>query len=485
MLRGVRQALAAGVLFVAPFALVARAAAEVDPIAVAKADWHEVATRHFTILTDAPEGIAMGAGRRLEDFCEMLHTLHPGLRNIPALPTVIYVFRDRAEMATFSPTTLENVAGFSTVGPGRNLFVMNAEVEGTDRASVVCHEFTHVFLNSNFSEMPVWMNEGLAQYYQTFRLRGRRAEFAHAIEGPPEWLESHAWADFDLLFAMNTAARAYQRDNELRSTMYAQGWATIHYLGADPARAARLDSVLVAMRHGTPARMAFRAQYPVDQWPQLIEAVKRHVHDGAFDARAVSLSAATEAAGPRERTLSAPEATQWLGDLMLSLGPGRQPGAVALFRSAVEGDPSLARAQASLGYLADRASDTLKAEAAYSAAERLAPRDARVALLTGLGRLQRAVLLGDSSADPGDIERCLALARRDLQRCIGSEPDNPEALGALGLTVTWLGEASEDAIRDLTAAVDALPAYPQYRAALKAAREMQARVPASPAKSEH
>ena len=485
-MRNMMRAVAASVLLAAPAAGVAQSASELDPVAVARADWLEVATEHFTILTDATEGVAMGVGRRLEEFCDMLHTLHTGLRNYPALPTVIYVFRDRSEMAAFSPEGVENVAGFSTVGPGRNLFVMNAEVEGTSRASVVCHEFTHVFLNSNFSEMPVWMNEGLAEYYQTFRRRGRRAEFGHVIAGPSEWLESHPWTDLSMLFAMNTAAHAYQRDNDLRSTMYAQGWAIIHYLEADAARAVRLDSVLVAMRRGTPARVAFRAQFPADEWPALIDEVKRYVHDGALEPRAVNVSSEVDRREPRARTLSDSQAMLWLGDLMLSLGPGRERGASALYRAALAEEPALARAQAGLGYVADRSSDTSKAEAAYSDAARLAPGDARSALLAGLGRLQRAAHLSDSSSvSHTEIEQCLTSARQSLKRCLESDHDNPEALGALGLTFTWLGEAPEEAIRGLSAAVDALPAYSQFRAALKTARELRAREYSEAGKPEH
>ena len=78
---------------------------------------------------------------------------------------------------------------------------------------------------------------------------------------------------------MKTNAAVYQRNNELRTTTYAQGWAITHYLMAAPDRAAKLDSVLGALRRGTPARVAFRAGFPVEQWPQLIQNVKRYLKD--------------------------------------------------------------------------------------------------------------------------------------------------------------------------------------------------------------
>src|SRR5262249_16196135 len=158
----------------------------------------------------------------------------------------IYVFRNRAEMAAFTPMGVESIEGFSTAGIGRNVFVMNAEVEGSDRSSVVCHEFTHVFVRSNFADMPLWLNEGLAEYYQSFRLPGHKAEFGHDFEGASYWLGEHEWADIDLLFAMKGASEAYRKDNELRTTTYAEGWAITHYLRSDPGRAAQFDSILSA-----------------------------------------------------------------------------------------------------------------------------------------------------------------------------------------------------------------------------------------------
>ena len=451
----------------------AAAADGIDPASIADADWTEVRTKHFTILTDAREGIAVSVGRRLEEFCVMMRILHPGLRTYPSLPTDVYVFRDRTEMARFTAAGVENVAGFSTTGPGRCVFVMNAEVEGSDRGFVVCHEFTHIFLGANFSDLPVWLDEGLAQCYETFRIRGRKAEYGHPLDGPSEWLEHHEWTSFEVLFAMNASAKAYQRDNDLRFATYAEGWAVAHYLLSDPGRAARFDSVLSAMRRGTPVGVAFRAQFPSDQWEAMRRDVQRYIHDAMLQPRSVGIPDLSNEPEPQSRPVPAATVLMRTGDLMLTLGPGRADDARALYNAALGRDAGLARAHAALGYLADRDGDMAGAEAAYAKAEGSAPRDARVALFSGLGTLRRVGFLSDRKAPEDTLVTWLNTARRRLAHALELEPTNPEALGAYGTTCVWLGDVPDSALAGLEAAVDSLPSYTHLKKALGAARRIR------------
>lgn len=445
-----------------------------DPRPLAAATWSEVRTQHFTIFTDAAQSAAGSIGRRLEDFASLLQALNPGLRVFPALPTDIYVFRSDAEMKDFTPRGVESIAGYSTNGPGRSLFVTSAEIESDERGRVICHEFTHLFVGANFADMPVWLNEGLAQYYETFRLRGGgRAEFGHELEGRAAWLDSHPLASLEVLFAMKTGARAYQLDNELRTTAYTEGWAIVHYLRSDRARSARFDSVLVGMRRGVAAPTAFRAQFPSDQWPALISSVHDYVHTGMLKNASVTLPA-TNVEDTRDRTLSEADALAALGDLALALSA--DSNATALYKAALEREPGHARAQAALGYIADRGDDSAQAEAGYVKALAGAGKDARVPLLAGLGTLERARRVYEAAHAPSDAYSDYVLAaQRRFKRCLELDPKQPEALGQLGITFLARGESPDEAVRALEAATEALPSYAGYRRALSDAREMRAR----------
>ena len=439
------------------------AAATLVPASLEDAPWVEVRTKHFRILTDAGENAAMPVAQRLEQFGVLLHTLYPGLRTYPVLPVDVYVFRDQARADLFSPSSPENRTAFATSGPGRNLFVIHAQAEGAGNSAVICHEYTHLFLAANFRGLPLCFDEGLAEYYGTFRPRGKVMEFGHTHEGWVAWLNGHEYADIGLLFAGNTASAAYRSNNDLERTTYAEGWALTHYLMAAPDREARLDSVLAALRRGRPARTAFRDQFPSEQWPQLVETVKRYIHDGTLEARSVRMADELDRFPATTRTVPAGEVFTSLGDLALSLGPDRLPDAAALYDAALARDSTLARARAGSGYVADQRADTTLAERCYVRAETDAPSDSRVALFAGLGTVQRLA----RPSRPGTISS----ARRRLERCRSLDPDNPEAVGVLAELDLVQGHVTEDTRRALASALDQLPAREDFARAMKQVRE--------------
>lgn len=450
------------------------AAEPLDLNALGNENWVEVRTQHFNILCDAPEGTAIGIGRRLEQFTGMLQTLHPNLRAHPALPVDIYIFRNQEQMARFAPPQYEAFAAMATTGPGHDLFIMDGEVDGANRAHVLCHEFTHLFLNANFVEMPLWLNEGLADYYATFRQRGQRAEFGHRNDNAVDWLKSHEYADLNFLFAMKSNANAYQGDNEHRTTTFAEGWAITHYLMAAPDRATKMDSVFGALRKGTPARMAFRAGFPVEQWPQLIQDVKRYLKDDMLEPRSIPLPEELQLAATNSRPVGAAEAFARLGELLLAMGPDRLADADTLCGTALAMDSTLARARIVAGYIADLRGASARAESCYVRAEAQAPGDARVALLAGLGTFARyRRMLDASQASPSEITAQLRAARRHLELCLRVEPGNPEALGSLGLVALMEERVSDQEYRGLEVAVEALPARRDFAWALDGARELR------------
>jgi tetratricopeptide (TPR) repeat protein len=443
-----------------------------NPAELATHDWLEVRTPHFTVLSDARESLAIPAARRIEELAEMFRVLFPGLRPYPMLPVDVYVFRDEATLASFTPSNVENISGYSVEGPGRFMFVMHADIEGAERGQVVAHEYTHLFLRANFSEVPIWMNEGLAQYFQTFRVRGSRAEFGHKLEWAPYWLNEHEWSDLELLFAMKLGSAAYQRDNDLRTNTYAQGWALTHYLQSTKEKAARFDSILVALRRGLTPRMAFRTQYPPDQWPGIVDGARKYVRDGMFDYRTVSLPPSATEMDPRVRKLRSADALVRLGDLMLGGDPEERASSAALFTAALAEDSTLARAQAGLGYLADLAGDSAKAESWYQRAERRAPADPRVHLLVGLGQLNRCSdMEHETEAQQANLIGTASRARAHFEACLKAEADNPEALAGVAFSRLATGDLSDPALGALTKAADMLPSRKNLKSVLAEAQK--------------
>jgi len=180
--------------------------------------------------------------------------------------------------------------------------------------------------------------------------------------------------------------------------------------------------------------------------------------------------AASEGEEPRGRTLPDGDALAALGDLALALQA--DDNAAALYKAALEREPGHARAQAALAYIAERGGDSTAAEAGYAKALLGAGKDERVPLLAGLGTLERARRVYEAKSGGSDpYPQYVLAARARFNRCLAIAPHQPEALGGLGITYVALGQSSDDAVRALEAATEALPSYEGYRRALRSARE--------------
>lgn len=442
------------------------------PEAALNGTWTEVRTERFSVLTDGPSGPAVAVGRRLEQFASALAQANPKLRALPAQTCDVYVLHDAAIVEAMRPPDVENILAFWVTAPGRNLLIIDGTAESDDARRAACHEFTHAYLAGNFSEMPVFLNEGLAEYYSTFRLRGLTAEFGHKREFLQSYLNANGYVPIEILFAARGEGGVYNHDNDLRSKIYAEGWALVEYLQAEPSRAVRFNSFLDGIRGGMTARASFRNAFPTEEWPALVQATGKYMRDDFIDPRTVKLEARLGTPTTTSRAVSTPEALAALGDLDVAEGPARNAAADEFYRAALLLDSMQVRAWAGLGTLADRASDTARAEICFRRALDAGPDDPHAQLTAGLGALNRVWMLHDQL----DIHRAtelLELARGRFARVLQLDENNAEAMEGFGLTFLAENRIPEAAYRALALASEALPARRDVQQAWQRAVELK------------
>src|SRR6185503_10340934 len=70
----------------------------------------------------------------------------------------------------------ENVAGYFMGGPAINYITMTTEMRGegseAERYGIIYHELVHLMVNNTVRGVPLWFNEGLAEYYRTLEVEG-------------------------------------------------------------------------------------------------------------------------------------------------------------------------------------------------------------------------------------------------------------------------------------------------------------------------
>ncbi len=58
---------------------------------------------------------------------------------------------------------------------------MNADA-GNDPYSVIFHEYTHYMLSGAYSYLPLWIEEGCAEFYSTFYAQKDRVDIGLPVE---------------------------------------------------------------------------------------------------------------------------------------------------------------------------------------------------------------------------------------------------------------------------------------------------------------
>ncbi|HUD71608.1 MAG TPA: tetratricopeptide repeat protein, partial [Dongiaceae bacterium] len=455
----------AGVVSPALPAAPARAPAAIpDPIEFDR--WIRVESEHLVIYSNAPEDPTIDVGRHVEVFRDQIARFNPDLRVDSALPIVLFVFRDDR---TFIPYKLlgrgqragmaANIDGFFLQHDDGNYLCVNA-TPANDPWPVIYHEYAHFFLANNFTDIPLWLNEGLAEYFGTFRVDGSEAMMGGPIKSHLWWLREHPPMALRRLFSIDFASPEYHEDDR-QGTYYAQSWAVTHYLlwGTD-GPGGGMDRFLSDRKRGDSLAAAVA---PFTANPgEREERFLQYLNAKKFPFHTVPLGDRSGAPAPKVTALTRDEAYYRLGDLLRHVDPGRLEAAAEHFRAALRLQPERADAHAGLGQTLFELGRRDEARVAFEKAYTLAPDDPRIGLRFGLSLVessfpadQRQVVKPE--ALPADLLRGRAI----LEKLVGREPANALAWGGLGTSYAFDGGDVAPGIAALEKARALLPSRPE------------------------
>lgn len=132
--------------------------------------------------------------------------------------------------------------------PSRRAFFLETDTRllvyaqwGDRVAEDLRHEVTHGYLHSVIPNIPLWLDEGLAEYAEA--PRGQHGVNRDHLRHLGEQIRLNAWQpDLGKLERLATSA-------DLTQAQYAEAWAWVHYLlETQPERAAALRDYLAALR---------------------------------------------------------------------------------------------------------------------------------------------------------------------------------------------------------------------------------------------
>jgi len=248
-----------GLLIAVGLALPARTATGPQDTLPRTNGWIVCRTANFTLYSDANPGRTRKVAVRLERFRQALGRITRGFELDTRVATSTFVFKNDVVYTPYKydrSGRLLNVSGYFLPRPFHNYITLDISA-GSKPMRVVYHEFFHAVMDASLGTLPTWLNEGLAEYFSTFRARdGAVVEVGHPIPEHVEQMRGRGLIPWDEVFATTTDSPTY---NEVarQGSFYAQSWLLVHYLNANDERSRALGRYLSLLRSGRDDEAAF------------------------------------------------------------------------------------------------------------------------------------------------------------------------------------------------------------------------------------
>jgi hypothetical protein len=379
-------------------------------------DWFRLTSPNFTFFSNASERNTLRIAVSLERLRSVLLQLNPGMPSGSDRPTLVYIFRNEPALTPYKP--LENgkridVDGFFVSAADANYMALHAEMD-IDASALVYRGYLFHLLASSYPQMPLWLEEGMAGLYSTFKSTDQAAEIGHASPDQIRWLRESNLIPLAQLLAVDRDSPVY-RDDFQGSVFRAESWAFVHYLllGNEARRPQALQYFTEAAR-GNDSPELFRRAFNADE-ATLEKELRDYIRRSLFNYVRVPVEPEAKIQTkveplPRYETLTR------LGDLLALQGPEQSAAAAEHFRAALATKPDYGSALAGLSRIEEAAGRTEEARSLRDKALQLAPDDYNLQLRQGLDLLAQG---GDAAT--------LEKARAAFARAAQLRPDSSEA----------------------------------------------------------
>jgi tetratricopeptide (TPR) repeat protein len=318
--------------------------------------WRSVRTNNLFVIgnTDA-ESL-----RQVAAWLEFFHGAFARLGTRSAInssvPTTVVVFRDEASFLPFKPLYQgkpANLAGYFQPGDDLNYIAISLNPNERDPYGTAFHEYVHLNMRDNFPSVPLWLNEGLAEFYSSMQFAGGEAMVGGPIPAYIQLLRGKEMLPLKTLFSVGSNSPHYNEQDQ-SGIFYGESWILVHYLmqGAGGRHRNQFKRFLELVSRGDNAERTFEEVFGMTL-ATAEQELRDYVRRGEIVAQRVAIgeSAAdyTSYTAMQRSSLSEGEANYYLGDLLLHIN--RQNDAERYFLQAISLEPDYAPPYAALGLL--------------------------------------------------------------------------------------------------------------------------------------
>jgi len=421
---------------------------------VSKDIWIEVQSPHFTVISNAGDKEARKIADQFEQFREVFHDSFPKFRVDLGKPLIIFAVKNEDTLKLLLPEFWEakgraHPAGLYAPGEDRHFVAVRTNIEGDNPYEVVYHEYTHAILDLNFQGIPLWLGEGLAEFFGNSAIHSDYVEIGKASWYHLRVLQESRLIPIDELLTADRDSPYYNEANRA-GIFYAESWAMTHYLMLDPeARRRNLLSNFFSAWDASGNQVA-AAEKTFGDLKKFSEAMASYARQSAFYMSRVNTSIHGDPKSFSSRILAPGEVAAERA--LFYLHTKRPTEAKASVDEALQANANLPLAYEAQGLLAYSQADFSAAETSFNRAIELHSSsyfayyfDAQAQLRHGMPSTEAAEKIRDS-----------------LEKAINMNPQFAPAWAALGSVYSLKPETYEKARRAGRHAVDLEPGNLEY-----------------------
>ena len=201
-----------------------------------------LSTETLEVISDAGEPQARRALGRMQQMERLLGQRKTHLR--------AYVFKDDRFFGDLRP--VPTAQGFYQSAAERDYL---AVIAGPEDLRALSHEFVHASLEHTTARRPVWLEEGVAEFYSTVALEKDRWVVGRPVANHVRVLGQVDWLSPRELFRIGKDSAVYNEGNRV-GVFYAQSWAVVHFLYTQPGYRERIAAFAELLDEGVPAEEA-------------------------------------------------------------------------------------------------------------------------------------------------------------------------------------------------------------------------------------
>jgi tetratricopeptide (TPR) repeat protein len=416
--------------------------------------WIEVRSPHFVVASDVGEKRARRIAQQFEQLRGVFHSSFPAFRADPGQPIVIIAVKDEDAMKEWLPQYwqdkgLVHPSGLYSGQEDKHFVLLRMDAAEDNPYHTICHEYAHALLYLNFRSLPLWLNEGLSEFFGNCTIGDKEVRVGEADRDHLRRLKESGLLPVEELLRIDKSS-TYYNEKDRASVFYAEAWALVHYLVLDPAAQKEeiLQKFLAAWQESGDQTDAARSS--LGDLRRFDAILHNYASQPSLSMNTVASVQETAAESYTERELAAAEVLVLRGDLLVHLDQadsGRR-----LILQALQLAPNLGAAHEALGFFHYTENNYTDARIEIEQAIRLGGASFMASYLRG------KLLLDGSSFS----EQTLHAAQKDLETAVRQNSEYAPAFYWLSLVYSHSQKTQSQAIAAAARATELDPRQIAY-----------------------